>query len=488
MQTGWIWCDAYFYDMSTYLSTYGSGNEARIGKVSGAMYFDPKTGAAVTGGWKTVPKLLGSQAREKAFDENENIVPMDNSEKTAKYYFKEDGTIAMDEALEIGGKLYHFNWDGTGTGVAGWADADKTQYRLKSGQLASGRTKVDNLWYFFDPATGRKATRQLRKTGGRGYYYNDLGVQDTVDVDYDLLEQRYTFGSTTGKDLRFVWNKDGSLAKVVYAAGGQPAAGESVSFGYAMEALVAGTGCGFVLDGKGLPLTGVVSGFNPGEGAGSYIPGYFDTCSIVVNADGSRLVCRDDMPSLVKVGSSYYVMNGSLIGAWGEAYAGWENTFDYSRLPAADRALIEQWMTCCNGKLPICVNADGSLPQNTTVHLGWGTVHTTSLGICPEYAGLYKSGSKWYLDTYRMPPGVYNAWDRDSSIMIQIEFRVKDSGELTGVYDYQTGKAITGTYKLDGTNLVIFLKNGKPVTGKQTEPGSRTTFNIPKELGWVSLP
>ena len=54
MQTGWIWCDAYLYDMAIYLSTYGDGNEARIGAISGWFYFDPMTGAMVTGGWKTV--------------------------------------------------------------------------------------------------------------------------------------------------------------------------------------------------------------------------------------------------------------------------------------------------------------------------------------------------------------------------------------------------------------------------------------------------
>ena len=113
-----------------------------------------------------------------------------------------------------------------------------------------------------------------------------------------------------------------------------------MSFGYGTEALVNGTGCGFVLDGKGLPMTGVVSGFNPGEGASSYIPGYFDTCSIVVNADGSRLVCRADMPSFVKIGNNYYVMYGALVSAPGTNMAGWDDTFDYSLLPTADAEKI----------------------------------------------------------------------------------------------------------------------------------------------------
>ena len=485
MQTGWmtVYGEVQIWDMA---------RNSRIGEVSGVMYFDPKTGAAVTGGWKTVPKLLGSEAQEKAFDENENIVPMDNSEKTAKYWFKEDSTIAVDEDLVIGGKPYHFNWDGTGAGIAGWVDAEKTQYRLKNGQLASGRTKIDDLWYFFDPATGEKATRQLRKTGGKWYYYNDLGVQDTVRVNVDP-HMGYYFGSTTGRDLRFVWSKDGSLAKVVYAASGLPAAGESVSFGYGTEALVNGTGCGFVLDGKGLPMTGVVSGFNPGEGASSYIPGYFDTCSIVVNADGSRLVCRDEMLSFVKIGKDYYMMNGPIVEAWGEAYVDsyGRSELDCSLLPTADQALLEQWFACLGGGVPLGTGADGCLPQNTAIQVTagplQGTWHTIRLGLCPEYAGLYKSGSKWYLNNNWYSAGVYNAYGYNDYSSVQINIKMKDNGELIGFYDYKTDKALTGTYKLNDFSTLVFLKNGKPQTGKQTNPIDGVTYDFPKEVGWLYI-
>ncbi len=491
VKTGWLICGGRvrIWDMASFIET--DGYEGRICDINGVMYFDPKTGAAVTGSWKTVPKLLWSEAQEKAFDQYENIIPMDNSEKTAKYWFKEDGTLAVDEDLEIGGRLYHFNVDGTGAGIAGWVDADKTQYRLKNGQLAGGRTKIDSLWYYFDTATGRKVTRQLRKTGGKWYYYNDQGVQDTVDVYYDWVEGRYTFGSTTGKDLRFVWNKDGSLAKVVYAAGGQPAAGESVSFGYAVEALVDGTGCGFVLDSKGLPLTGVVAGFNPGEGASSYIHGYFDTCSIVVNADGSRLVCRDDKATLVKIGKDYYMMNGPIVGAWGEAYVDsyGRGELDCSLLPAADQAQLEQWFACLGGGVPLGIDADGRLPQNTALQITagplQGTWHTIRLGICPKYAGLYKSGGKWYLNNNWYPAGVYNAYGYNDYSSVQINIKMKDNGELIGFYDYKTDKALTGTYKLNDFSTLVFLKNGKPQTGKQTNPIDGVTYDLPKELGWI---
>jgi hypothetical protein len=70
---------------------------------------------------------------------------------------------------------------------------------------------------------------------------------------------------------------------------------------------------------------------------------------------------------------------------------------------------------------------------------------------------------------------------------ITMIFKVNSSGELLGICDADTGKPVTGCCSCEsGGALIFFLKNGKPLTGKQSAMGM--TFYTDAQLGVFPLP
>ncbi|MBR1456022.1 MAG: hypothetical protein IJ594_02525 [Oscillospiraceae bacterium] len=420
----------------------------------------------MAGGWKKAPVPLAvngqlSLGREWLADFGE-MYAVNTTSKTAKLYFGKDGTLTRDTTLAIGKKLYKFAADGTSALTAGWLDANKTQYVLKSGQLAKGRQKIDGLYYFFDNEGWRQSST-LRKSGGKWYYYGANGVQETPAMGDWYNGSFYVGGFNAG--LTAVWNKDGSLKKIVYTASGRPAAGESVSFGWWTDpetALEEGLN-GYVLDAKGLPKTGLVTDFTF-EG---------ETYGMLFNADGSRVVAYDC--ALGPAGKSYAVLEGALLYKRND----YVYVSDWSLLSAKDRKTMDM-LRAISGEysLVVLLHEDGSVCANEIVE----GAYTNRLGVpMDEYSTIFKFGGKWYA-TFSGPVmlGDYQTGD-----MLQGMILTKADGELLGFYNAETGAKLSGAYAiLSGPNYAIVnLKNGMPKPGKAKLGIVGITIEFDAELG-----
>ncbi|MBQ6223103.1 MAG: hypothetical protein IJJ44_10875 [Solobacterium sp.] len=479
------------------------------------MYFNDKTGAAVTGSAKVLtPAVFDgviSLGDEGAFQNNAKRVNTTSSLKTLN--FDKNGALIFDQNTKIGKKLKEVGTDGVVTsGKPHWSDANKLTYVLKNGVLATGRKKVEGKYYYFDPTTGLKVTNALRKTGKKWYYYGESGEQETpylssnqwkvtlpVNMQDAWGKTAYVMtGSTNGKNLTAIWNKDGSLKKIVYAGTTKAAAGESVSFGlwdryddnkcrnYIIDGLN-----GYVLDKKGLPMTGAVSEFtfaNDGE-YGKY--------SLNVEKDGKRKVVEVGGPisSLVKIGKKYYVMGSGIIvsgetGIW--------PIYDWSTLPASEQKSLEQMsqIAYSNGScLWVMINPDGSVVTNTKKfgHIyfdgptifgdeasGIWTINKQGI-ILDLVAPMYKVGKTTYISnafkdmpdsgtlTLRMLD--VSTATSPSSLPAYIEATIKyKNNKVTGFYNAETGKAINGCYvaQIGDIGMLMWFKNGQPQSGNKT--------------------
>ena len=464
MITGWVYIrNARIIDIK-HIADYASATESVTGAL---MYFNPKTGAATTGGWKKVPVPLAVNG-ELSFGEEDIGIgggkPVNVTGQTAKLYFTANGELLRDTTMVIKKKLYKFASDGTSALTAGWLNSRKTQYALKNGTLATGRVKIDGQYYLFD-SEGWKVTNALRKSGGKWYYYDYYsGAQAMPAIgNYPFIN------GISNRSLEAVWNKDGSLAKIVYANSGLPAGGETVRFG--------DNGTGnyntFLLDSKGLPATGAVS-------IGEY--------RVLLNADGSRFVDESGKLSLVLFGGKYYLIEGDALYSTGESQPTAVQVENWSALSAAD----QKTMAFYEGM--IIVNPDGSAAANQIVEASIdGTAkawHTNRMGVPLDFfTPVYRFKGKWYVDpaiagtayginikkvTMEMMMSIESQADI-MGIMETVQIRTKANGELKGFYG-SNGKPLTGMFELmspgNSGGGVISLKKGKPVTGS-------LTFTIP---------
>ncbi len=451
--TGWV----YFERM---IITDAMTEESLGTYYNALMYFDPKTCAAVTGGWKTAPKPV-VKGYDPAFgvedigikkNEGYATYPVNASSANGKLYFSNDGILARSTELTISGKLYMFDADGTSAFKTGWTDANKMYYILKNGQLAKGRQKIDGQYSCFDE-NGRKYINSLVKTGSKWYFYDQFGVQatpvlSTAEIGYNL------YGSPAGKDLTAVWAKDGSLTRIIYTGSGKPASGEIINFGaYDPDWDVFSS---FILDSKGLPQTGAVYGVKEG----------YDTHAYLYNSDGSRIDAGNDgYNSLVQSGNKYYVLDDCWIQT-GSYVRALEIDGSIDSLSAKDQKTMDSFRELANNRykaLYVLVYPDGSVVSDKAIYAEINGIsklwHTNRMGVPMEYyTKIYKFGGKWYSD---IKYGSMTLYDDSDSVYAQI--RTKTNGELIGFYNAATGKAISGIYSNE--DFVVVLKNGKPQTG-----------------------
>ncbi|MBR1457274.1 MAG: hypothetical protein IJ594_08980 [Oscillospiraceae bacterium] len=511
MVTGWVYFDR------VGLADFASNRVTAVTDHA-LMYFDPKTGAAAAGGWKSVPKPvaygdeLSYGAEDIGMSSGSNVFgkPVNADSKKAKLYFTAEGWALHSTAETIKGKRYAFAADGTATLSAGWLDSLRLRYMLKNGTLATGRQKIDGQYYYFEANGMRLWSPALRKTGSKWYFYDENGVQATPAVgSYGA----YTVGSTTGAALTTVWNKDGSLKSVVYAGTNRPAAGESVVFGtwstdlnVQKEILHLGDDCGcYVLDGKGLPVTGAVTDFR--------LTGFIYPFGFIVNADGSHLNGGSyEANALALCGKQYYVMDGALLATpqldhllynkpaltnanrmltverWGSLPAADQKAMEIYAGQGWDLGLYPEGKDGDNGDrvVQVFVRPDGSAMANTVEELNsnalnvHGAVHTNRFGVPLEvYTPIYKVGSKWFVDAEKLSSYsvLLMVWSNDDLNTVRANMRTKANGELIGFYDAQTGKGITGVVELSfsvGSQNYwggMYLSKGKPVGGRSVVMG-----------------
>ncbi len=456
MLTGWIHFDkAGIWDLAS--------EQPLVTYTDEVFYFDPKTGAAVSG-WKTLPKPLVingelSMGSEDTGVDNEawyyygnDTSVVNTSSSKGKLYFNADGVLTRNTELKIGKTTYLFGADGSANAKTGWTDANKLYYIVKNGQLAVGRKKIDGQYYYFD-STGRKQMNKLIRTGKKWYFYDEDGVQATpvltTSPDYNMN----LYGSTKVA-LKAVWAKDGSLSKIVYNNSGKPAAGVVVNFGtYDPNYDIYNS---FMLDSKGLPSTGPV--YDVQQGSEKY--------AFLYNTDGSKVKAGSSgFNSLVKYGKKFYLMDDDLLLS---GYTASAEVLDGNLvgLSAAEQKTMEFYQTIAKNlstDLYVIVNTDGSVCANQVVPAEIdGTIqywHTNSMGIPLEfYTPIYKFNKKWYASG----PVNFNLQDERGNYY-KAQIKTKSTGELIGVYDAETGKALTGTF--ESMLYYISLKKGKPQTG-----------------------
>ncbi|MBQ1532254.1 MAG: hypothetical protein IIZ57_08955 [Solobacterium sp.] len=503
MVTGWVHFEhALVIDITDYIFEYP--NAVNYDDIY--MYFSPKDGHAVTGkNTVPVPQLFDgkiSLADEADYFANgEKRVNTTPASRTL--YFTSEGMLIHDTEALISKKLLKLGPDGTTDPSAHWEDAAKSRYILKSGALASGRTKVDGIYYYFDTQTGYKVVNQLRKSGSKWYYYNEYGKQDTPIMGTgkqvrlpEYMENEWGgyaeifIDSTNNKKLTALWNKDGSLAKIVYTDTNKPASGESISFGlwdisdsYMCQRYISSGLNGYVLDSKGLPKTGIVSGFN------------FNTDSdpnrytLNVEKDGRKVYTTPGI-SLVKIGKKYYVMQEGLIL---EQQSGVIEINDWSSLPAADQKTLNELAAHAETYgvgLYVMLNNDGSTAVNTnryvTIYFGYesylgdvisGNMRSNRFGVILDVCGgFYRVGKKTYVITaYQEYHGTFSV---DTYINKYVEYDIQqievtlkfNENRLLGIYDRTTGKGLNGVYiiPLSSVGEMVWLKNGQPQSGNQT--------------------
>ncbi len=463
MVTGWI-----YFGSGVCISDPSTGEALTEERSNRLMYFDPKTGAAAAGGWKTapLPLLIGSSLYYGAeyvglADSADRSVNASN--KSAKLYFTSEGDLVRSTEMTIGKNTYLFAADGSSSFKTGWTDGNKMYYVLKNGKLATGRQKIDGQYYLFD-ATGRKVINALRRVGSKWYYFDRNGVQTSpvLSVTLPYSGDRDYFGSP-GVDLTAVWNADGSLARIVYTGSGMPAAGVTVNFGSYDDGF--GIYSLYLLDSKGLPATGPVTVTWDG-GSSTYL----------YAADGSRMKAGyEDNYSLFPYGKTYYVVDNETVQTSTRVTA-MRITGSWRGLSAADQKVLDTYYNTYRGhaydetsKIWVLKNPDGSVAANQAVRATVdGTTrlwHTDRFGIPMEYyVGVFKFGGKWYVDAEADPDLRYWTEGSDSKWGY---FKTKSTGELIGFYDRETNKPLSGVFGVaSGTiNGIFHLKKGKPVTG-----------------------
>jgi len=193
-------------------------------------------------------------------------------------------------------------------------------------------------------------------------------------------------------------------------------------------------------------------------------------------------------PALVRVGKTLYVIEDGAVYVPGSIP--FLSSFDFwSFLPEADRKAYAELVQYFGGDVPIAVNPDGSVMANSVLSFPGVPIqyHTNACGAPLEFGIVFKYGGKWHSIISLMEGSdTFLAYTVENGVSrsVTLQFKVKNGTELVGVYDSATGKPASGVFYYDD-DPIIFLKNGKPLTGKQTDPNTGLVYQIPADFGFA---
>ena len=363
---------------------------------------------------------------------------------------------------------------------------------LKNGQLATGRTKIGDQFYFFNKYNGLKETDVLRKSGGKWYYFGENGVQNTLMPDYYTIEE-------APRVAHPVFNKDGSLKGFEDNFGKKITNASITSLDpWEMIQSNAAYNLGHIatLDKSGKPMTGIVT-FNSYVNDEHYGKGWV---RLMLEDDGSLYAQGSDyFPALllIKSGKQYLCVGQGFVGsdalADGEFYV---REVSDAFLPAADREAIKGLVQLSvhsygeQGHLYIVANNRGEVQTSSSLSIDGGLLHTNRYGMPMElYSWLVKVGKEWIIPDFGSASTSIEVVVRGADMggTIPAVMNVK-GGVLTGFVD-ENGKALNGAYVLPWDDALVVLKNGLPQTGKQKISvgyGTILSLTIDPEAGWIN--
>ncbi|MCR5501986.1 MAG: Ig-like domain-containing protein [Lachnospiraceae bacterium] len=457
------------------------------------FFFDPKSGAAITGLKRINAPLLNGNGSIKT-DLDGNPVA---GEATKELYFNTDralmplGALVTDgNAAAARGKIYHTGKDGSVTknsaGLFTFEDADgnmQTVYRKKDGTVAKGRTEVtlsdgSKAWYYFDLADGHMEKYAFRKTKKKWYYY---GRDGRMSFDPELTEP---VTETVYNSVTVAFNSDGSIKAFSRIIDGVATPLKNGFLQYND-----GSSGGALMTGKdALPATGMQKGVILGS---VYAVLYFESDGKLFGASKESM---SGSLELVKIGKKYYVSRNGAMGLL-PAGAKEHHIVEVERwpgLPAADakvlnnEALLRKNMNG-SSKLRVRINEDGSVYTGTFIMEG-KTCHTNKYGVIVEdYSWFVKSGKNWTVSEALSPGSPVTLFEMEAmlkadlgdtggmteqeymaKIAVYSEIRTDRNGKLKPLLNKMTGKPVSGCYMISsgsGEPKLVLLKNGLPAGG-----------------------
>ncbi len=443
------------------------------------FYFDPKSGAA-TGMHKKVPSPMVADSVNGELAVNANGTVRTTSETKDLYFsgtmsYYPVGALVINSQVVIKNKLYSISGDGTvsvsSQNEGSWVDADRSRYILPSGEVARGRTKINGIWYYFDPATGEKQIEKFRKSGSKWYFYGADGQQSTGGG------LTVTNGPDSSVSVKYA--SDGSISSIVNFSGKK-----------ATNDIVIYNSESFLVK-NGALQTGIVNHATSGIG-------------LYNDADG-KPHDTGSSNAIIRVGRKYYMCNnGKLL--CNSKYEIHDFNADGS-MPESDVEVLGEyykfWYDALGSYSPLeaYTGADGQILANRKIASD-GAV-TGRFGIRIDYTYeksskeynlfmLYKLGGKWYVPNVAGPKQISVTLNELSSgSNVQAVISCGNNGVVKGVYGAD-GKGLTGWF--GATDMTpfstdmrpVFLKNGTPQTGVQTVThvgGYKMKYNFDADTG-----
>ena len=454
------------------------------------FWFDEKSGAAISGTKKAKAPMVNSMIGQISCADDGSVF-LSTATKTL-YFHQQDmgyapaGALAVNSTCLVGKNMQTFGADGAlleyaEDGVHG------DRYYKKNGVASTGRVEVKDKggnkeYYYFNSVDGKMEKNVLRKSGGKWYWFgNDGRMSRGLAIEYGVTVKH------TGYAL---FAKDGSITGFTDSSGyGSKLANVQIKVAGASDA------GGYVLDGKGLPLTGTV--YNPGDPALLDIPVAF-----YQNADGSNpeVIFTATKDALVKSGNKYYAVANDDAGfcvidkpATGNYI---KDIGDWSLLPDKDRQAFDEYMINC-GEPKVIISSDGSLLCNKTVYIMADDeeLHTNAYGMILEKGSPFqKIGGKWHFYiSNNYANGVTSAFGAGmtkksgagtvSALLYNATTGSFETinGRYNSNFELQIDKSVNGVYCVGSSkdshdNTIIFyiyIKNGVITTGKQ-----KVTLNL----------
>ncbi len=455
-------------------------------------FFFGKNGAAETG-WKTM-NTIRTDAIGNVLDDLRYGV---TGPKTRIYFNQAGdldipvGALARNVDITVNKKTYRFSADGsliTGKESPVYKDPSTDaeydglkSYRNADGTIARGRTIVKtskgSSYFYFRLDDGVKETNAIRKTGSKWYYYGANGAMSTA----------LSLDSPQGEAFA-VFNADGSINHFELRNG----------YGTVLKnttlTLNGATGNYCVLDGKGLPATGI-----------RFIAEVGHKCYFEDDGRPTGAFTSANKIMLRKVGSRYYMLaDGVLLdSSYAKDHPTGEIQYDsgvtsvlidegtFSLFSPADRdevfkcfqyneAVVEIQDSYTEfykrGNLHVALGPDGSIKVGEVVH-GNTRLYTNRLGIVKDnISPFYKQGTWKIAYEYSSDgPGSYEfraldiqaamAGHYDDAILV---FNYDTDRNITSIMNKATGMKASGDYLLEDfeENIVIKVAGGKLSPGK----------------------